>query len=189
MCVLLSAPRTFNVYVPKFSIKTSASLKDVLTEMGMADMFGDRADLTGISEGGRLSVSEVRGRSVHTSFLLAPQLPLTAFGSAGCSSSYPGCGRGRSHRRRCYRHRNNTLLFSSRPRAEVRPSIHGYYHRAQHREHPLPGQDYQPQDLMDPVLFYTIRLASQIEFLIKEINSWHVELFSHVCFLYLVRIQ
>lgn len=33
--------------------------------MGMADMFGDRADLTGISEGQKMSVSEVRTLSVH----------------------------------------------------------------------------------------------------------------------------
>jgi len=51
--------RTYDVYVPKFSIKTSYSLKDVLIEMGMTDMFGDQADLSGISEGQKLVVSEV----------------------------------------------------------------------------------------------------------------------------------
>ncbi|CAF92600.1 unnamed protein product [Tetraodon nigroviridis] len=71
--------RTFNVYVPKFSIKTSASLKDVLTEMGMADMFGDRADLTGISEGGRLSVSEV----VHQATLDVDEAGATAAAATG----------------------------------------------------------------------------------------------------------
>lgn len=50
--------RTYEVYIPKFSIKTSYSLKEVLEEMGMTDMFGDRANLTGISEG-ILAVSEV----------------------------------------------------------------------------------------------------------------------------------
>ncbi|TWW61279.1 Serine proteinase inhibitor 2.4 [Takifugu flavidus] len=34
-------PRKYSVYIPKFSIKTSYSLKTVLTEMGMVDMFGD----------------------------------------------------------------------------------------------------------------------------------------------------
>lgn len=50
--------RTYKVYIPKFSIKTSYSLKEVLEGMGMTDMFGDRANLTGISEG-KLAVSEV----------------------------------------------------------------------------------------------------------------------------------
>ncbi|TDH13379.1 hypothetical protein EPR50_G00056770 [Perca flavescens] len=52
-------PRRYNVYIPKFSIKTSYNLNDVLSEMGMTDMFGGRANLTGISEGLRLAVSEV----------------------------------------------------------------------------------------------------------------------------------
>ncbi|KAM8865061.1 alpha-1-antitrypsin-like protein CM55-MS isoform 1-T2 [Synchiropus picturatus] len=50
--------RRYDVYLPKFSIKTSYSLKDVLADMGMTDMFGDRADLSGISAG-KLAVSEV----------------------------------------------------------------------------------------------------------------------------------
>lgn len=53
-------PRKYNVYIPKFSIKTSYSLKSVLTEMGMVDMFGSRADLSGIAEGQPLAVSEVK---------------------------------------------------------------------------------------------------------------------------------
>lgn len=52
--------RKYSVYIPKFSIKTSYSLKNVLTEMGMVDMFGDRADLSGIAEGQQLAVSEVK---------------------------------------------------------------------------------------------------------------------------------
>lgn len=48
------------MYIPKFSIKTSYSLKEMLEQMGMTHMFGDRADLTGIAEGQKLVVSEVR---------------------------------------------------------------------------------------------------------------------------------
>lgn len=51
--------RDYYVFVPKFSIKTSYSLKDVLSEMGMTDMFGATADLSGISEEVGLAVSEV----------------------------------------------------------------------------------------------------------------------------------
>lgn len=35
-------------------------MNDVLTEMGMTDMFGDQVDLSGITEGQKLAVSEVR---------------------------------------------------------------------------------------------------------------------------------
>ncbi|XP_036069519.1 alpha-1-antitrypsin homolog [Oryzias melastigma] len=51
--------RKYNVYVPKFSIKTSYKLNDVLAEMGITDVFGDSANLSGIAEDTRLSVSEV----------------------------------------------------------------------------------------------------------------------------------
>ncbi|TDH13365.1 hypothetical protein EPR50_G00056870 [Perca flavescens] len=52
-------PRKHYVYLPKFSIKTPYNLNDVLSEMGMTDMFGDRANLRGISEEQRLAVSDV----------------------------------------------------------------------------------------------------------------------------------
>ncbi|XP_078105978.1 LOW QUALITY PROTEIN: hibernation-specific plasma protein HP-55-like [Sander vitreus] len=51
--------KRYDVYIPKFSIKTSYNLNNVLSEMGMTDMFGDRANLRGISEEQGLSVSEV----------------------------------------------------------------------------------------------------------------------------------
>uniref|UniRef100_A0A8C9Z885 Thyroxine-binding globulin n=1 Tax=Sander lucioperca TaxID=283035 RepID=A0A8C9Z885_SANLU len=52
--------RIHDVYIPKFSIKTSYKLNDVLPEMGMTDMFDVRANLRGISEEQRLAVSELR---------------------------------------------------------------------------------------------------------------------------------
>ncbi|XP_044223273.1 serine protease inhibitor 2.1-like [Thunnus albacares] len=71
--------RTYDVYIPKFSIKTSYSLKDMLIEMGMTDMFSDRADLSGISEGRELHVSEV----VHKAALDVDEAGATAAAATG----------------------------------------------------------------------------------------------------------
>ncbi|XP_014869815.1 uncharacterized protein LOC106934436 [Poecilia latipinna] len=71
--------KTYIIYVPKFSIKTSYNLKDVLTEMGMADMFGDRADLGGITEEQKLAVSEV----VHQATLDVDETGATAAAATG----------------------------------------------------------------------------------------------------------
>jgi len=43
----------------------SSSLKNVLSEMGMQDMFGTASDLSGISEDEKLAVSEVRRVESH----------------------------------------------------------------------------------------------------------------------------
>ncbi|XP_075895068.1 serpin A3-5-like [Nelusetta ayraudi] len=69
---------TYEVYIPKFSIKTSYSLKEVLEGMGMTDMFGDRANLTGIAEG-KLAVSEV----VHQATLDVDEAGATAAAATG----------------------------------------------------------------------------------------------------------
>nr|AFO64912.1 alpha-1-antitrypsin [Oplegnathus fasciatus] len=72
-------PKTHDVYIPKFSIKTSYSLNDLLTEMGMTDMFGDRADFSGISEGQKLAVSDV----VHQATLDVDEAGATASAATG----------------------------------------------------------------------------------------------------------
>ncbi|KAM4745050.1 serpin A3-5-like [Anableps anableps] len=69
----------YNIYVPKFSIKTSYKLNDMLTGMGMTDMFGDRANLSGIAEGQKLAVSEV----VHQATLDVDEGGATAAGATG----------------------------------------------------------------------------------------------------------
>ncbi|XP_054630989.1 alpha-1-antitrypsin homolog [Dunckerocampus dactyliophorus] len=71
--------RTYDVFVPKFSIKTSYSLNDVLAEMGMSHMFDDRADLSGISEGQKLRVSKV----VHQAALDVDEAGATAAAATG----------------------------------------------------------------------------------------------------------
>ncbi|TDH13380.1 hypothetical protein EPR50_G00056780 [Perca flavescens] len=67
-------PRRHDVYIPKFSIKTSYNLNDVLSEMGMTDMFGGRANLRGISEEQGLAVSKV----VHKATLDVDEAGATA---------------------------------------------------------------------------------------------------------------
>ncbi|XP_071377229.1 serpin A3-2-like [Centroberyx affinis] len=72
-------PRENKVFLPKFSIKTSYSLNDVLSGMGMADMFGAAADFSGISEGQKLAVSEV----VHQASLDVDEAGATAAAATG----------------------------------------------------------------------------------------------------------
>uniref|UniRef100_A0A672YAW6 Thyroxine-binding globulin n=1 Tax=Sphaeramia orbicularis TaxID=375764 RepID=A0A672YAW6_9TELE len=69
----------YEIFIPKFSIKTSYSLKDVLSQMGMTDMFGDKADLSGISEGQKLVVSKI----VHHAALDVDEVGATAAAATG----------------------------------------------------------------------------------------------------------
>ncbi|KAE8292406.1 Hibernation-specific plasma protein HP-55 [Larimichthys crocea] len=69
----------YDVYIPKFSIKTSYTLNDVLTAMGMTDMFTERADLSGIAQNVALTVSEV----VHQATLDVDEAGATAAAATG----------------------------------------------------------------------------------------------------------
>nr|XP_020446223.1 alpha-1-antitrypsin homolog [Monopterus albus]XP_020446224.1 alpha-1-antitrypsin homolog [Monopterus albus]XP_020446312.1 alpha-1-antitrypsin homolog [Monopterus albus] len=69
----------YDVFIPKISIKTSYILNDVLAEMGMIDMFGQNADLSGISPGRNLAVSEV----VHQATLDLDEAGATATAVTG----------------------------------------------------------------------------------------------------------
>ncbi|XP_019960973.2 serine protease inhibitor A3L-like [Paralichthys olivaceus] len=71
--------RRYNIHVPKFSIKTSYMLNDVLIEMGMTDMFNEHADLSGIAVGKKLVVSEV----VHKATLDVDEVGATATAATG----------------------------------------------------------------------------------------------------------
>nr|XP_043882854.1 serine protease inhibitor A3N-like [Solea senegalensis] len=70
--------KQYDIHVPKFSIKTSYDLKDILTDMGMSDMFGDRANLAGISDL-KLAVSQV----VHKATLDVDEAGATATAATG----------------------------------------------------------------------------------------------------------
>lgn len=56
---LFSFYSNINLSMPKFSISAEASLGETLTEMGITDAFGDKADFSGISEEVKLKVSKV----------------------------------------------------------------------------------------------------------------------------------
>lgn len=71
--------RTHKVFIPKFSIKTSYSMKDVLAQMGMTDMFRSNADLSGISDATNMVVSEV----VHKATLDVDETGATAAAATG----------------------------------------------------------------------------------------------------------
>lgn len=71
--------REYKLAIPKFSIKTSYSLKDVLSGMGMEDMFTDAADLSGISESLKMKVSEV----VHQATIDVDEVGATAAAATG----------------------------------------------------------------------------------------------------------
>uniref|UniRef100_A0A3P9NWV6 Thyroxine-binding globulin n=1 Tax=Poecilia reticulata TaxID=8081 RepID=A0A3P9NWV6_POERE len=64
----------YKISVPMFYMKTSYKLNDVLNEMGMADMFENYADLSGIADGPKLVVSEV----VHQATLDVDETGATA---------------------------------------------------------------------------------------------------------------
>ncbi|XP_051923492.1 alpha-1-antitrypsin [Hippocampus zosterae] len=70
---------TYDIFVPKISLKTTYSLKELLTEMGMTNMFDARADFSGISEGAKLLVSGV----VHQATLDIDEAGATAAASTG----------------------------------------------------------------------------------------------------------
>ncbi|KAJ8285171.1 hypothetical protein GJAV_G00023110 [Gymnothorax javanicus] len=71
--------RTHKIYVPKLSLKASYELKEVLSGMGITDIFEDSADLTGISQGRNLAVSKV----VHKATLDMDEAGATAAAATG----------------------------------------------------------------------------------------------------------
>ncbi|XP_053553490.1 serine protease inhibitor A6 [Bombina bombina] len=56
--------RTMRLYLPKFSISASLNLNDILSGMGMKNVFSASADLSGITEGGGLKVSKAIHKAV-----------------------------------------------------------------------------------------------------------------------------
>uniref|UniRef100_A0A0E9WQA4 Thyroxine-binding globulin n=1 Tax=Anguilla anguilla TaxID=7936 RepID=A0A0E9WQA4_ANGAN len=71
--------RKYMVHVPKVSLKTSYQLKDILSGMGITDIFEDTADLSEISEDGKLVVSKV----IHKATLDVDEAGATAAAATG----------------------------------------------------------------------------------------------------------
>lgn len=62
---MLGMPQEVQVYLPKFKVESSFSLRDTLANMGMPDAFDDKADFSGIDGSGGLSISAV----LHKAFV------------------------------------------------------------------------------------------------------------------------
>ncbi|KAM4665101.1 serine protease inhibitor A6-like isoform 1-T2 [Discoglossus pictus] len=56
--------RFTHIYMPKFSIRNSIDLKSVLSDMGMAEIFDDTADFSGITEETMLKVSKATHKAI-----------------------------------------------------------------------------------------------------------------------------
>ncbi|XP_061116598.1 hibernation-specific plasma protein HP-55-like [Conger conger] len=84
------AMMNYQVYVPKLSLKTSYELKEILPEMGITDIFGDTADLTGISEERKLAVSKVMHKAtIDMDEAGATAAAATGIGGGGSSAGFP----------------------------------------------------------------------------------------------------
>ena len=55
--------RIDNLYLPKFSISSSYNLEDVLPQLGVREVFTNKADLSGITGEKDLAVSQVSVRT------------------------------------------------------------------------------------------------------------------------------
>lgn len=73
-----------NVQLPRFKLEESCELSTLLASLGMQDLFSGKADLSGISGAGGLSVSKV----VHKSFVEVNEEGTEAAAATAVAVSY-----------------------------------------------------------------------------------------------------
>uniref|UniRef100_A0A803JPS5 Serine (or cysteine) proteinase inhibitor, clade A, member 3K n=1 Tax=Xenopus tropicalis TaxID=8364 RepID=A0A803JPS5_XENTR len=59
-----TSKKFLRLYMPKFSISSSLKLKEILSDVGMSNIFSDQADFSGIVEDGKLTLSKVIHKAV-----------------------------------------------------------------------------------------------------------------------------
>ncbi|XP_038601976.1 serine protease inhibitor A3M-like [Tachyglossus aculeatus] len=120
-----SVPSDFELYVPKFSLSATYDLEEILSDIGIEDLFTQRADLSGLTNQSGAAVSKVR----HSATLEVEEDGLIAAGSTGIvvSSGPAHTLPAPSHRSPPVHSEGTTMTFQS-PILFNRPFLIGVFH-------------------------------------------------------------